>query len=433
MQNSAQNQTTTAPRRRTHDPRAWRALLAASLVAAAACSRDARSDARADTLSQPAADSAAVAAGEAAPAARASLPASVRDYEVTDERYRQWVAAQRALDALPDLPPPPRLDAWRVTQADIDRAVSYLEGEPRARQAIARAGLTPRDYVLTTVALDQALVVASGSRAPAQAAIPRRNVAVADQNREDLERIWRDRRFRIAESDTGTLVATGSVESARADSARADSVSRDSAARVRTARDSARRAVPPTPTPGNRVATGSRPEPTGVIPSGSTMVLQSDQRICTNTHKVGDRFTATVTDPVPGSDNAVIPAGAKATLTITRLERSKGVNDPITVGFDVTSVAFGGVTYPVEAEVTSAKVYRVRSGNKDAEKVAGGAIIGAIAGQVIGRDAQSTVIGAAAGAAAGTAAAAATATYDGCIPLAGAIKIVLQDTVRVRT
>lgn len=420
---------TTLKRRIATGRCARRTLLGAALIAAAACSRDARSDTRSDTAAaNRAADTALPAGGDVSTGTRATLPPSVRDYEVTDERYRQWVAAQRALDALPDLPPPPRLDTWRVTQGDIDRAVGYLEGQPRAREALARAGLSARDYVLTTVALDQALVVAGGP-SRARAAPPRRTVDVAAQHRADLEQIWRDRRFRIAESDTGAVAAPTLPAAARADSAartavRRDSLARDSVTRAASARDTATRVA---------VSASPRAEPTGVIPAGSAMLLQSDQRVCTNTNKVGDRFTATVTDPVPGSDNAVIPAGAKATLTITKLERSKGINDPITVGFDVSSISFGGITYPVEAEVTSAKVNRVRSGKNDAQKVAGGAILGAIAGQVLGRDAQSTVIGAAAGAAAGTAAAAATATYDGCIPTAGAIKIVLQDTVRVRT
>jgi hypothetical protein len=141
-----------------------------------------------------------------------------------------------------------------------------------------------------------------------------------------------------------------------------------------------------------------------------------------------------VTSPVPGSNNAIIPAGAKAMLKITRLERSKGPSDPITVGFDVSSISFGGTTYPVEAAVTAASVNRVRGQQtqQDAQKVAAGAIIGAIAGQVLGRDTKSTVVGAAAGAAAGAGAAAATASYDGCVPAGGEMRIRLENEVRVR-
>src|SRR5256714_15362696 len=46
----------------------------------------------------------------------------------------------------------------------------------------------------------------------------------------------------------------------------------------------------------------------GTIPAGATLNLASGSKICTNTNKVGERFSATVTDAVAGSNGAVIPA-----------------------------------------------------------------------------------------------------------------------------
>jgi len=48
----------------------------------------------------------------------------------------------------------------------------------------------------------------------------------------------------------------------------------------------------------------------------------SGSRICTNTNHVGDRFNATVTQAVVGSNGAVIPAGATASVEVTALKRS---------------------------------------------------------------------------------------------------------------
>jgi hypothetical protein len=172
----------------------------------------------------------------------------------------------------------------------------------------------------------------------------------------------------------------------------------------------------------------------GTIPAGAEISLSSNSRVCTNTHKVGQRFSATVSNTVTGSNGATIPAGATATVEITQLDRSENANDPIHMGFRVVSVTFGGRTYPVDATTTYANVDRIRNQpkSKDVQKVVGGAAVGAIIGQVLGKDTKSTVIGAATGAAAGAGAAAATANYEGCVPTGGRITITLDNAATVQ-
>lgn len=209
------------------------------------------------------------------------------------------------------------------------------------------------------------------------------------------------------------------------------------------ARPASRNPAPATPsTPvrtssGNTVTRGSSGGgggAVGTIAAGTTLNLASNQQVCTNTHKVGDRFTASLTSPVSGSNGAVIPAGAAVSLEVTRAKRSENQNDPIVMEFRVNSISYGGRTYPLDASVASADVERVRNQpkSKDAQKVVGGAVAGAIIGQILGKNTKSTVIGAAAGGAAGAAAAAATANYEGCVQSGGAIRITLQDAVQVR-
>ena len=171
----------------------------------------------------------------------------------------------------------------------------------------------------------------------------------------------------------------------------------------------------------------------GTISAGTQLSLRSNSQVCTNTNKVGDRFTATLNESVVGSNGATIPAGATVTMTVTRLDRSENVNDPIRMEFAVNSVSFGGKQYALDASVSSAAVDRVRNQPKsaDAKKVLGGAAVGAIAGQVLGKDTKSTVIGAAAGAAAGAGVAAATANYEGCVRAGGAIVVTLSSPVQV--
>ena len=173
----------------------------------------------------------------------------------------------------------------------------------------------------------------------------------------------------------------------------------------------------------------------GTIAAGTALNVRANSELCTNTHKVGDKFLATVNEAVVGSNGATIPAGATVTLTVTKLNRSENVNDPIEMEFSVDNVSFGGKSYGLNGEVASLPVERVRNQpkSKDVQKVVGGAAIGAIAGQILGKNTKSTVVGAAAGAAAGAATAAATANYEGCVRAGGNFVVRLSDALTVTT
>jgi hypothetical protein len=212
-----------------------------------------------------------------------------------------------------------------------------------------------------------------------------------------------------------------------------------------------RRTSPPPAPPANPPATEPTPpvaggttvtkseagseRPLGTIPGGTTLSLVSSEKVCTNTSKVGDRFSATVHEAVTGANGAVIPAGSRVTVELTQLHGSRNANDKIVMGFRVVSITIGDRTYHPEADVVTAEITRVRttSGGEDAKKVLGGAVAGAIIGQVLGRDRKGTLIGAAAGAAAGGAAAAASGDYEGCVNQGAAIAVKLNNTLTIAT
>ncbi len=167
---------------------------------------------------------------------------------------------------------------------------------------------------------------------------------------------------------------------------------------------------------------------TGTIASGTSFAVSNGARICTNTHKVGDRFTATLGADVEGTNGVKIPAGATVTLAVTESAISKNSRDNWKLAFDVVSVTIDGTTHDVTGDVTKvATIQPVRSQStgQQAGKVATGAAIGAVAGQILGKNTKSTVIGGAVGAAAGGAVAAQTADYEGCLPANGTITIAL--------
>jgi hypothetical protein len=115
-------------------------------------------------------------------------------YEITSDRYRQWEAARRALRAQ-RISLSMRLDPLRVTEAEIQRAVNFFERNGRARRAIEGTGMSVRDYVLTTLALEQQMAVASGRwgardrpRAPSAPVVPSESIA-AELARDTARRV----------------------------------------------------------------------------------------------------------------------------------------------------------------------------------------------------------------------------------------------------
>jgi hypothetical protein len=193
--------------------------------------------------------------------------------------------------------------------------------------------------------------------------------------------------------------------------------------------------TPTTTSSGNKVTTGSTGAggAVGTLPSGTTLNITSNARVCTNTNKVGDTFTGTLSSAV-SSGGVTIPAGSQVRLEVVSLKRSENSNDPIQMTFRVQSVVVNGRSYPIEGTVATSAIERVRneSRGKDVQKVATGAVLGAIAGQVLGKNTKGTVIGAAAGAAAGTAAAAATANYEGCLTNGGAMTVTTSSAAQIR-
>lgn len=182
-------------------------------------------------------------------------------------------------------------------------------------------------------------------------------------------------------------------------------------------------------------ASGSGSSGAASINSGYTINARSNEKVCTNTQKVGDTFTATVYETVSGTGSASIPNGATVTLRVTQVKRGENVNDDPILTAVVQSMTINGRTYTPDATVTYAKVDKERASTRgnDAKKVIGGAVIGAVAGQVLGKDTRSTVTGAAAGAAAGTGAAIATANSNGCIASGARIQVRIDESMAIRS
>lgn len=242
-----------------------------------------------------------------------------------------------------------------------------------------------------------------------------------------------------------TVVACGGKEAADTAARDIELTPTDSMAPVNDAPATAA----PTPTPAPVAAApvtkapAPAPRPTtpapaaarsGTIAAGTSFAVTTGARMCTNTHKAGDVFNATLAADVVGSNGVRIPAGATVTLTVTESAISKNSKDNWKFAFDVVSVSVGSQTYAVEGDVTnvaSIEAVRSQSTGQQVGKVATGAAVGAVAGQLLGKNTKSTVIGAAVGAAAGGAVAAGTADYEGCLPANGTITIAISKALTI--
>jgi len=140
---------------------------------------------------------------------------------------------------------------------------------------------------------------------------------------------------------------------------------------------------------------------------GTRVEARIDKGFSSRINKAGETITATVSSDVKDALGAVvIPSGSTVTLTIVTLDPG---NDQIRpdgrLALVVNSVAAGGRTYPVMADLTPVTYQMVGRGitADEAERIGAGTAIGAVAGRLLGKSTKSTVIGGAAGAIAGTA------------------------------
>jgi YmgG-like glycine-zipper protein len=206
-------------------------------------------------------------------------------------------------------------------------------------------------------------------------------------------------------------------------------------------REEQRRSPVPQPMdvrPNTPVATAPMPAPAPApaaaparqIGAGTSIVMTSGGRVCTEDNRPGDKIVATIDSPVSGTNGALIPAGSKVVLEIA----SVTPGDQGNIQFRVRSIFVNDSSYSVAGTVTpTTPLERVKVANSDPnadkKKVIGGALAGAILGQIIGHNTKGTLIGAATGAAAGAVAAKASEKYEACLPAGASLHMTLAQAV----
>lgn len=166
--------------------RGWRILPIALLLAAAGCGRSAPAD-ESGLLTTSGGD------------VDTPLILEGIDYTVTSEDYRRWMAAEGALMSIGAEDLSERIPLEAATDEDIDRVADLLEENERIRTAIESSGLSVKDYVRTTIALEQALAASRPESRIEFRQLPAENIILADRYGEEVERVRTSSPLRIVE------------------------------------------------------------------------------------------------------------------------------------------------------------------------------------------------------------------------------------------
>jgi hypothetical protein len=182
------------------------------------------------------------------------------------------------------------------------------------------------------------------------------------------------------------------------------------------------RQAPPTPAP---------PPMPVVIPSGTVPTVRLQQAIGSKSSEQGDRFQASLAEPVVMSGKTVIPAGSITSGTVTEAHAAGRFKGGATLNVVLDSLTVRGAPHSIQ---TTAMAQQSKGkGKRTATMVGGGAGVGALIGGVAGGG-KGAAIGGLVGAGAGTAGAGMTGNRDIALPAESALSFQMTAplTLKVR-
>lgn len=165
-----------------------------------------------------------------------------------------------------------------------------------------------------------------------------------------------------------------------------------------------------------------------VLEPGTNIRVRLAQTIDTKRNRAGDRFSATLDEPLVVGDRVAVPRGTPFEGHVVTSAESGRFKGRAALALRLDSFSLRGVTY----DVTTNRPTRVSRGHKKRNWLwigggsSGGAAIGAVAGGGAG-----ALIGAGAGAAAGTVGAAFTGKRHVVLPVESPVTFALQAPVAV--
>jgi hypothetical protein len=161
------------------------------------------------------------------------------------------------------------------------------------------------------------------------------------------------------------------------------------------------------------------------IPSGSAVHVRLEQTLDTRYNRAGDRFFATLADPIQVDGRVVVPRGARFTGHLVESKPSGRFKGRALLSLSLDSFELNGRRY----DITTTRTGRSSGGHKKRNwiLIGGGSGVGAALGAVAGGT--GALIGAGAGAAAGTVGAAFTGKKNVRLPVESRVTFSLRAPV----
>jgi len=165
------------------------------------------------------------------------------------------------------------------------------------------------------------------------------------------------------------------------------------------------------------------------LPEGTVLTVRLNETVSSKNNNSGDKFTATVQEPVEAEGKVVIPKGAEVTGTVTDAKPLGKIKGGATLRLVLDSVTIKDAKYDIQ---TSAVARSLKGkGKRTAEFGGGGAGAGALLGALAGGG-KGAAIGALVGGGAGFAGGAFTGNKDIVLPAETTLSFKLLKPVEVK-
>jgi hypothetical protein len=135
-----------------------------------------------------------------------------------------------------------------------------------------------------------------------------------------------------------------------------------------------------------------------IIPAGTPLHVRLDESLGTKHDSTGERFSASLADPIVMNGQILLPVGTRFSGHISESKQSGHIKGRAVLAIRLDSFEWHGSQYPIN----TLSIERVSHRKKGARWIAGGGGLGALIGGIAGGGA-GALIGGAAGAGAGTA------------------------------
>ncbi len=170
------------------------------------------------------------------------------------------------------------------------------------------------------------------------------------------------------------------------------------------------------------------PSRTVNVPSGTNIMIRTIDAVDSDRNQMGDKFKASLEQPIVIDDMVVVPKGADIYGRLTQATEAGKIQGRSQLKLELTGIVVNGQTFPLVTGDYS--VSGSSRGASTAKRVGGATAGGAILGAIIGGG-KGAAIGAGVGAGAGTAVQVATKGEQVHVPSETLLQFALQQDVRL--